>query len=346
MFINESTNVKDSAIFYAFMREALIEQVDGDEEMVSFIESASDTDVISYAVTGKAAPSDLDTTLYETALMSIIKESVLENPEIFVESEDYSLKDFVSEIGTMSGISSMDILREEDTGKSWGNSSKDNSTRKGIRGQLSTKNSGTKAAGADRGNSTPNSRSGEFSGVTSSGSNTGNETNKAQSARASEFVDAQKDMDRRRDHTSGGNDSAVAWGDSDADNSTRKGDSGYFANFFQKAKNTWSNVTSSKAWSDVSGFLSKHQKKIGVAALVAAASFIAYKAYKNYFSKAAKACAGKSGAEKQACMAKVRQQANKAKIAALRKGSSMAKNSSNPSKARAAINAKIAKARK
>jgi len=290
MFINESTNIKDSAIFYAFMREALIEQVGEDEEMVSFIESASDTDIISYAVTGKAAPEEFDKTFYETALMSIIKENVLTNPEMFVESEDYTMANFINEIGTLSDISSMDIIREEVEPDERRN-------REYI----------NLAQGKDR-------IAAEKDKIAS--------WEVAKQQGVGEFDGTEKQM-------------AKVAKEQKIEN---------FTNFFKRIQN---GITGSEAWGKIKQFATSGTgKTIGVAALVAAASFIAYKAYKNYFSKAAKACAGKSGAEKAACMAKAKQQAQRARIASLRKGASLARNSTNPAKARAALNAKIAAIKK
>jgi len=285
MFINESTNIKDSAIFYAFMREALMEQVGEDAEMVSFIESASDTDILSFAVTGKAAPEEFDKTLYETALLSMIKESVLESPEMFVESEDYTLANFVNEIGTLSNISSMDILREEVEPSERRNREYMNLAQ------------GKERIAAER----ANKASGEI----------------AKQYGAGEFDGTAPQMKK------------VA----------RENTINNFTSFFNTIKN---NITGSDAWGKISSFATSGTgKSIGVAALVAAASFIAYKAYKNYFSKAAKACAGKSGAAKAACMAKAKQQAQRARIAALSKGKSLASKTNNPGKARAALANKI-----
>lgn len=266
MFISENTQVKDSAIFYAFLREALIEQVSDNADMKTFVENASDTDVISYAVTGKAAPSNLNSALYETALLSIIKESMLDNVEIFTESEEYKLSDFIQEIGSLQNISSQDILKE------------------GISdGPLNTQ------------------------------------------------------LDKIADPSVIDN---ITQGAKDIYKSASTG----LTDLLKKAGD---NVSS--AWTKVSDYVSAHQKEgkaIGAAALIAAAGFISYKVYQNYYSKAAKACAGKKGAEKTACMTKAKAQASKARIASLRKGNSLANKSSNPVKVRASLNDKIKKLQK
>jgi len=99
------------------------------------------------------------------------------------------------------------------------------------------------------------------------------------------------------------------------------------------------------AWSTFTGFVNKysggHAKAIGVTALVGASAFLAYKAYKNYFSKAARACAGKSGAEKDACMARAKQGALGVKKANIKRAMSACSKTSNPAACRQKLQAKM-----
>lgn len=85
----------------------------------------------------------------------------------------------------------------------------------------------------------------------------------------------------------------------------------------------------------------KHWKPLGAAAALAAASGASYQAYKRYFSAAAKACAGKSGAEKDACMDMARKKAVQARIAALKASIAQCSKSSNPEGCKSAIMGKI-----
>jgi hypothetical protein len=85
---------------------------------------------------------------------------------------------------------------------------------------------------------------------------------------------------------------------------------------------------------------------IGATALAALVTYGAYKVYKNYFSKAAKACAGQKGDQKDACMAAYRNKAKQAQAKVLMKGLSACKNSKDPAKCKAAIQAKISKIKK
>lgn len=260
MFITENTSVNDSALFYGFMREALIEQIGDNKEVVSFLESASDTDIISYATLGCATPADIDAGLYEMALMSEIKNVLLDEAESF--DENYSLSEFIQEIGSLNDIDSKDVLNEASL---WDK----------IKGKQ-TPSSGV---------------SGDFT-PTDSGTATGEKSLQA-------FL-------------------------------SRQG---------AKAANAWNTVKDFVKTKKAQGA----GKYMGAAALVAAASFISYKVYQNYFSKAAKACAGKTGAAKTACMAKVKSQATKARIASLKKGLTLASQTSNPAKVRASISAKLNK---
>ena len=88
---------------------------------------------------------------------------------------------------------------------------------------------------------------------------------------------------------------------------------------------------------------SKTGKTIGATVIAAGLLYGAYKTYKRFFSKAARACSQYSGAEKTACMEKYKVTATKAQIADLRKAIGACKNSSNPQKCRSTIQAKIAK---
>jgi hypothetical protein len=87
-------------------------------------------------------------------------------------------------------------------------------------------------------------------------------------------------------------------------------------------------------------------KALGAAALLALISYGAYKLYKNRLSAAAKACAGKKGSEKAACMNQVRKAALQAQIANMKRAEAACSKTSNPAKCKAGVNAKIAKLQK
>jgi len=89
--------------------------------------------------------------------------------------------------------------------------------------------------------------------------------------------------------------------------------------------------------------ISKHSKEIGWTVLAAIALAGAYKIYKNYFSKAAQACKGKSGNEKDACMSNYQVQAYKLKQQALKKSLSLANKTKDSSKFKNKINSEINK---
>jgi hypothetical protein len=81
---------------------------------------------------------------------------------------------------------------------------------------------------------------------------------------------------------------------------------------------------------------------LGAAALAAIVAYGATKIYKNYLSKAARACDGKP--DKAACMKDFKVKAAKAKIAALKSGMSKCAQSKDPAACKASIQSKINKA--
>jgi len=82
-------------------------------------------------------------------------------------------------------------------------------------------------------------------------------------------------------------------------------------------------------------------KAMAATAALATAIYAGTKVYKNYFSKAAQSCKG--AADKAGCMAKARQVAVKAQIAATQKGAAACAKSKDPAKCKAGIQARVAK---
>lgn len=82
---------------------------------------------------------------------------------------------------------------------------------------------------------------------------------------------------------------------------------------------------------------------VGVAAavFVAAASSLAFRAYKRYLSKAAKACKGKAGEERTSCLKKASREAKKQKIKLLEKGLSQCGKTKSPSQCKVKFREKI-----
>jgi len=77
--------------------------------------------------------------------------------------------------------------------------------------------------------------------------------------------------------------------------------------------------------------------------IAALAATLAAKLYKSYFSKAARACKGKKGVEKQKCMRNAKMAATKEKIIALAKAQGVCSKSKQPEKCVAKLKLKIAK---
>ena len=84
-------------------------------------------------------------------------------------------------------------------------------------------------------------------------------------------------------------------------------------------------------------------KYILAGAVAAAAVVAAYKIYKRFFSKAAKACKGKSGGEKTACMKKYKIDGLKAAKAEIMKSMSKCAKSKNPEKCKVEVKKKALK---
>jgi hypothetical protein len=80
----------------------------------------------------------------------------------------------------------------------------------------------------------------------------------------------------------------------------------------------------------------------GGAAAAALAIYAGYKIYKRFFSQAAKACAGQSGAAKSACMAKYKKQAIMKQASAIQSASSTCAKAKDPAKCKAAVGKKVA----
>jgi len=89
--------------------------------------------------------------------------------------------------------------------------------------------------------------------------------------------------------------------------------------------------------------IKEHGGTIGATALAALVITASYKIYKNYYSKSAKACKGKTGAEKEACMNNYQTNAYKMQKASLKKSMSMANKTDNPQTFRKKIENQINK---
>ena len=83
-------------------------------------------------------------------------------------------------------------------------------------------------------------------------------------------------------------------------------------------------------------------KEVAVAALIALVLAASYKVYRDYLSKAAKACKGKQGADKRNCMSEFKKKARKAKVMAMQKNISKCSRTKNPSECKRKLQAKIA----
>ena len=89
-------------------------------------------------------------------------------------------------------------------------------------------------------------------------------------------------------------------------------------------------------------FIKKYPKELGAAAVTSLLVYGSYKVYKRFFSAAAKACAGKSGSEKTACMKKYKIDAIRAQISDLNRSKGACNKTNNPEACKHKIDGKIA----
>ncbi len=82
-------------------------------------------------------------------------------------------------------------------------------------------------------------------------------------------------------------------------------------------------------------------KGLAAAALAAAAIAASAKIYKRFFSQSAKACAGKSGADKTNCMNQFKAKAQQAKVKALSQSIAHCSKTKNPTKCKNKIETKL-----
>jgi len=83
------------------------------------------------------------------------------------------------------------------------------------------------------------------------------------------------------------------------------------------------------------------QKVVVVAVVVAAIIAGSYMVYKRFFSKAAKACKGKSGGERKTCLQTFKNNAVKAQMSALNSGMGKCAKTKNPTKCKLKVQNKI-----
>jgi len=317
MYLNESINVKDSAIFMGFMRQALVENLKekgADESAIKFItEDAKDCEVLSLAMYGKMCPSD-DPTLAETYLLSNLKDFIVENVNDLAFDSNYTPSQFIHEIGGLSLVDtdSMTMIQEGFVLEA------DELYAKTIKGlyhhnfKRPDPNDPANLTTDDTGHN--NYKANEFSGTPDHMKR----VEISQAAGASEAGPKAK----------GGVDTLTWWD-----------------NIKKMAGQAGEGV--SKAWSGFTKFVNDHTgghaKAVGVTALVGLAAFLGYKAYQRYFSQAAKQCAGKSGAERSACITQAKKAAVRQQMAMLKRSMSGCKASVNPNKCRQDITQKLSK---
>ena len=311
MYLNESINVKDSAIFMGFIRQSLVESLiekKADEKSINFImEDAKDCEVLSLAMYGKICPSD-NPALAESFLMSNLKDFVIENFNNLPFNENYTPSQFIHEIGGLSLVNtdSMTMIQEGFVLEADEYNAK---TRSDLNRQKSDYLQRKAAADA----------------AEASGPGAENSDKAARYGKAYHQA------------TNPSSNGKLAGADN------QKPELSLWGNIKKMAGDAGEGI--SKAWGGFTKFVNDHSgghaQAIGVTALVGMAAFLGYKAYQNFFSKAARACAGKSGNEKTICMQNVKQNAVKQQLNILKRSMNGCKASANPMKCKQEIQSKI-----
>jgi len=331
MYLNESINVKDSAIFMGFMRQALVENLKekgADESAIKFItEDAKDCEVLSLAMYGKMCPSD-DPTLAETYLLSNLKDFIVENVNDLAFDSDYTPSQFIHEIGGLSLVDtdSMTMIQEGFVL----NEGVVDAVKKGIEHYNRQKIANTQGFEPTDGSGDEGAKWGKYFRNSGPGA-----------ASDKRVTSPSEDSKPGWENTTNANTPAQ-------DNPTQQGRMGLDSVMYNIRK--WAGQAGegvSKAWSGFTKFVNDHTggnaKAVGVTALVGLAAFLGYKAYQRYFSQAAKQCAGKSGAERSECIVQAKKSAIKQQMAMLKRSMSGCKASANPNKCRQDITQKLSK---
>lgn len=111
--------------------------------------------------------------------------------------------------------------------------------------------------------------------------------------------------------------------------------------YHQEAVKIFNEFNLDRTISGAFGRQSGQQQGLAAAVIAAAAITLAYKSYKRFFSKAAKACSHYSGNQKTNCMTKYKKQAMTSQVSFLKKGMSQCSKSKDPTKCKQKIQTKI-----
>ena len=327
MYKADNLNIRESAILFEFIKFSLLEQFEEYPEVQQKLLESSDTDILSYAIIGKKSPKFVNTELYENMLLDKLKDIIVDNSHLFNESDiEYTVKDFLNEIGSFKNASANDILQE---------GLFDNFHIKGQGANEIRKSIANKYRGVDT--------------LNKLGHNLKEKTPAQIKSMYDKVKRNHEDITKySEDQSKGVQDNKP---DASADNPPSKHDlsthgntanNEVSGNFLTKwAHNIQHSVESN--FPKLYHFVQNHGKAIGGAALVGVAGYLAYKAYQNYFSKAAKACSAKSGEQKEICMKQYKQKATQQQISVLQKSISLCKNATNPIKCKTEIQQKIGK---
>jgi len=312
MFITESTNVENSAIFMGFVRQSLAEQVKdlgGSKEQLEYvIREASDGDVLAYAMTGDSIPKDIDRDIAVSMMIEQVKTMLIKegieaeiDPEIICECA-LGLSVLDSDVNSAGLLNESELLE----------------AIKGARPDMIK----VRAAKANN-----DYKAGEF-GTQHGGSS-------SMGGVGDEIVD---NNERQQAADAAG---ASEAGGGNTGTSTQTGLAGLMATLRKFQGEAGDKV--STAWQTAKGWFEKgnNGRNVGAAVAIAVISMIGYMAYKTYKKKKEGQCAKLNGDAKKACMRKAKNEAIKAQITQYNRGKSMCKNTKDPGACRAKADKKI-----
>ena len=331
-------NVPESILFLSSCRKAVEESIrtnadlDHDEKdyLADFIANeASDYQIMSIVVDGELQDEKFDF-VDEVRLFDDFKEMVIDNLAEFSSVMDSeAMKSCLYEVGPVSqeGISTaapiLEFLYESGVIYEKGKTKKylDKAVDYGKKGWESAKGAGGRVAGAAKGAPGRVAGAAKSAGGRVAGAAKGagqNVTWSAKNPKTAAKVAAQTAKDKS------------GW------SQYQHGKQRQQAGADRGVKGTIP-----RAAADMKAGKKQMAKTAGAVALAAAAIYAGTKVYQRYMSQAGRACKGKGGAERTACMKNFRAKAIQGQIAATQKGMSACANSKNPDKCRASIQKRV-----
>lgn len=333
MFITENQNVSDSVLYMLAARTALSNIIESSsvsdkDVLVDFIHNeASDYEIMGLLLNGKL-PEEKYNVREEMNLFSNLKIEMMLNKDVYTEAVGenifYSILNNVDSLTTLEGVSASKIAANyclyemlfEKASKTW--------LSKGV--EWVKKKAGETKSGMEKAHQSAKAAQAKQAAA-KAGSKAGGIKGKI-AAKAADMKAARNTMDVTKDLYKK---KQAAAANMKAAKKMAVKDPGALARAAKQTAGGGHAATGASL-----------QQVAGAAAIAAAAIYAGYKIYKRFFSQAAKACSGKSGAEKTVCMNNYKKQAIQKQISATQSAAAKCSKSKDPAKCKSAIAKKIA----